>query len=83
MYLLHLHVLLLASTWPVLDLSCICTPNTAYIYMCITFDVCCRPDYISPLEDLAFDMYQDPEVAGIIRKLERKKQSAVMSESAV
>ncbi|XP_064642037.1 centrosomal protein of 104 kDa-like isoform X2 [Lineus longissimus] len=39
-----------------------------------------RPDYISPLDDLAFDMYQDPEVAQIIRKLERKKQEAVLQE---
>ncbi len=39
-----------------------------------------RPDYISPLDDLAFDMYQDPEVAQIIRKLERKKQEAVMRQ---
>ncbi|XP_013412883.1 centrosomal protein of 104 kDa isoform X2 [Lingula anatina] len=39
-----------------------------------------KPDYISPLDDLAFDMYQDPEVAQIIRKLERKKQEAVLEE---
>ncbi len=39
-----------------------------------------RPDYISPLDDLAFDMYQDPEVAQIIRKLEKHKQEAVMRE---
>ncbi|CAD5115537.1 DgyrCDS4504 [Dimorphilus gyrociliatus] len=39
-----------------------------------------RPDYISPLEDLAFDMYQDPEIAQIIRKLEVKKQAAVLNE---
>ena len=39
-----------------------------------------RPDYISPLDDLAFDMYQDPEVAQIIRKLEKKKQEAVLRE---
>ena len=39
-----------------------------------------RPDYISPLDDLAFDMYQDPEVAQIIRKLEKKKQDAVLGE---
>ncbi|XP_050411830.1 centrosomal protein of 104 kDa isoform X3 [Patella vulgata] len=38
------------------------------------------PDYISPLDDLAFDMYQDPEIAQIIRKLERKKQEAVLQE---
>ena len=39
---------------------------------------CIRPDYISPLDDLAFDMYQDPEIAHILRKLERKKQEAVL-----
>jgi len=33
---------------------------------------------ISPLDDLAFDMYQDPEVAQIIRKLETKKQEAAL-----
>ena len=37
-----------------------------------------RPDFISPLDDLAFDMYQDPEVGQIIRKLEQKKQEAVL-----
>lgn len=41
-----------------------------------------RPDFISPLEDLAFDMYQDPEIAQIIRKLEVKKQAAVLSMHA-
>ena len=44
------------------------------------FVLCNSPDYISPLDDLAFDMYQDPEVAQIIRKLERKKQEAVVCE---
>ncbi|KAL8583520.1 hypothetical protein ACOMHN_054836 [Nucella lapillus] len=39
-----------------------------------------KPDYISPMDDLAFDMYQDPEIAQIIRKLERKKQEAVLQE---
>lgn len=39
-----------------------------------------RPDYISPLDDLAFDMYQDPEIAQIIRKLEKKKQESVLQE---
>ncbi|XP_029648707.2 centrosomal protein of 104 kDa-like [Octopus sinensis] len=39
-----------------------------------------RPDYISPLDDLAFDMYQDPGVAQLIRKLEKKKQEAVLQE---
>ncbi|XP_018083433.1 centrosomal protein of 104 kDa isoform X4 [Xenopus laevis] len=37
-------------------------------------------DSISPLDDLAFDMYQDPEVAQIIRKLDEKKQEAVRHE---
>lgn len=32
---------------------------------------------ISPLDDLAFDMYQDPEVAHIIRVLDQKKQEMV------
>ncbi|RUS82487.1 hypothetical protein EGW08_009750, partial [Elysia chlorotica] len=39
-----------------------------------------KPDFISPLDDLAFDMYQDPEIAQIIRRLERKKQEAVLEE---
>ena len=36
--------------------------------------------YISPLDDLSFDMYQDPETAQLIRKLEEKKRSAVLEE---
>ena len=39
-----------------------------------------RPDYISPLDDLAFDMYQDPETAQVIRQLEKRKKVAVFSE---
>ncbi|XP_044134196.1 centrosomal protein of 104 kDa [Bufo gargarizans] len=39
-----------------------------------------KHDTISPLDDLAFDMYQDPEVAQIIRKLDEKKQEAVHHE---
>nr|XP_005167010.1 centrosomal protein of 104 kDa isoform X1 [Danio rerio] len=35
---------------------------------------------ISPLDDLAFDMYQDPEVAHIIRLLDQKKQVMVREE---
>ena len=35
---------------------------------------------ISPFDDLAFDMYQDPEVAHIIRLLDRKKQDMVRQE---
>lgn len=38
---------------------------------------------ISPLDDLAFDMYQDPEVAQIIRKLEKKKQEAALRKLSV
>ncbi|XP_066463391.1 centrosomal protein of 104 kDa isoform X2 [Eleutherodactylus coqui] len=40
-----------------------------------------KPDAISALDDLAFDMYQDPEVAQIIRKLDEKKQEAVHHEN--
>ncbi|XP_053941925.1 centrosomal protein of 104 kDa [Cuculus canorus] len=39
-----------------------------------------KPDCISPLDDLAFDMYQDPEVAQIIRRLDEKKRTAVRDE---
>ncbi|NXT68626.1 CE104 protein, partial [Chaetops frenatus] len=39
-----------------------------------------KRDSISPLDDLAFDMYQDPEVAQIIRKLDEKKREAVCLE---
>uniref|UniRef100_A0A668AVZ9 Centrosomal protein of 104 kDa n=1 Tax=Myripristis murdjan TaxID=586833 RepID=A0A668AVZ9_9TELE len=35
---------------------------------------------ISPLDDLAFDMYQDPEVAHIIRLLDQRKQDMVRQE---
>ncbi|XP_063720307.1 centrosomal protein of 104 kDa-like isoform X2 [Symsagittifera roscoffensis] len=38
------------------------------------------PDYVSPLDDLAFDMYQDPEVARIIRKLDKRKTQAISEE---
>ncbi|XP_042687699.1 centrosomal protein of 104 kDa isoform X4 [Centrocercus urophasianus] len=39
-----------------------------------------KSDSISPLDDLAFDMYQDPEVAQIIRRLDEKKHDAVHQE---
>lgn len=32
------------------------------------------------MDDLAFDMYQDPEVACIIRQLDQKKQDMVHQE---
>ncbi|XP_068607366.1 centrosomal protein of 104 kDa [Brachionichthys hirsutus] len=35
---------------------------------------------ISPLDDLAFDMYQDPEVAHIIHLLDQRKQDMVRQE---
>ncbi|XP_072305435.1 centrosomal protein of 104 kDa [Eucyclogobius newberryi] len=35
---------------------------------------------ISPLDDLAFDMYQDPEVAQLIRLLDQRKQQMVHQE---
>ncbi|XP_036068534.1 centrosomal protein of 104 kDa-like [Oryzias melastigma] len=38
----------------------------------------CEP--MSPLDDLAFDMYQDPEVAYIIQILDQKKQDVVHQE---
>ncbi|XP_056240342.1 centrosomal protein of 104 kDa isoform X1 [Seriola aureovittata] len=37
-------------------------------------------ELFSPLDDLAFDMYQDPEVAHIIRLLDQKKQDMVRLE---
>ncbi|XP_054993749.1 centrosomal protein of 104 kDa [Sorex araneus] len=39
-----------------------------------------KSDYISPLDDLAFDMYQDPEVAQLIRRLDERKRAAVREE---
>ena len=37
-----------------------------------------RPDYVSPLDDLAFAMYQDPEISQIIRALDKKKTEFVI-----
>lgn len=37
------------------------------------------PEYTSPYDDLAFDMYVDTEVAKIIREMEIKKHIAVIS----
>jgi heme-binding NEAT domain protein len=37
-----------------------------------------NPKYTSPYDDLAFEMYVDPEVARIIRNMEAKKQQAVI-----
>lgn len=38
------------------------------------------PEYTSPYDDLAFDMYVDTEVAKIIRDMEIKKHTAVISK---
>lgn len=40
-----------------------------------------NPDYISPMDDLAFDLYQDPEVAQIIRRLDARKSECVKEEN--
>ncbi|CAF3616574.1 unnamed protein product [Adineta steineri] len=39
-----------------------------------------RSDQISIIDDLAFAMYQDPEIAAIIKNLDRKKQECVRDE---
>lgn len=39
-----------------------------------------KSDSISPFDDLAFEMYQDPEVAHIIRLMDQKKQDMVRQE---
>uniref|UniRef100_A0A3B3E3A2 Centrosomal protein of 104 kDa n=1 Tax=Oryzias melastigma TaxID=30732 RepID=A0A3B3E3A2_ORYME len=45
---------------------------------CSLLSSVCEP--MSPLDDLAFDMYQDPEVAYIIQILDQKKQDVVHQE---
>ncbi|CAF2644496.1 unnamed protein product [Rotaria sp. Silwood2] len=40
-----------------------------------------RSDQISIVDDLAFAMYQDPEIAAIIKNLDRKKQEYVHDEN--
>lgn len=34
-------------------------------------------DHVSSIDDVAFDLYQDPEVARLIRQLDQKKQSVI------
>uniref|UniRef100_A0A3Q3QHB0 Centrosomal protein of 104 kDa n=1 Tax=Monopterus albus TaxID=43700 RepID=A0A3Q3QHB0_MONAL len=46
----------------------------------VSGDVGLKCESIAPLDDLAFDMYQDPEVAHIIRLLDQKKQDMVQQE---
>lgn len=36
--------------------------------------------YVSPYDDLSFDMYQDPETAQLIRKLDERKHDAIIEE---
>lgn len=53
------------------------------LQMFVVFVSCLAPskcEFFSPLDDLAFDMYQDPEVAHIIRLLDQKKQDMVRQE---
>lgn len=38
------------------------------------------PEYYSPYDDLAFEMYVDIDIAKIIRDMEYKKHLAVMSK---
>ncbi len=52
----------------------------------IGFFFCCysqRSEQISIVDDLAFAMYQDPEIAGIIKNLDRKKQEYVYGKSNI
>ncbi|XP_028393886.1 centrosomal protein of 104 kDa-like [Dendronephthya gigantea] len=42
-----------------------------------------KPDHISPLDDIAFAMYQDPQTAEIIRDLEQKKKDAIKEDEFV
>lgn len=73
----HLELYLLLLNLSLLSCIMFVTNWMLHILMCLF----CRPDFISPLDDLAFDMYQDPEIAGIIRKLEKKKQEAVLRKT--
>lgn len=48
------------------------------LFICdFQFSALSKCESISPLDDLAFDMYQDPEVAHIIRLLDQKKQDTL------
>lgn len=48
------------------------------LFICVfQFSALSKCESISPLDDLAFDMYQDPEVAHIIRLLDQKKQDTL------
>ncbi|MEQ2217866.1 hypothetical protein XENOCAPTIV_024942 [Xenoophorus captivus] len=47
----------------------------------VTITIISKSSSISQFDDLAFDMYQDPEVAHIIRLLDQKKQDVVQQEN--
>lgn len=42
-------------------------------------DLINNPDYTSPYDDLAFEMYVDVDIAKVIREMENKKHLAVIS----
>lgn len=46
-------------------------------------DILNDPDYVSLYDDLAFEMYVDNDVAKIIREMEYKKHTAVISETFI
>ncbi len=58
--------------------------SSVFLSCCLLLSSCRLSSYkcdsISPLDDLAFDMYQDPEVAHIIRLLDQKKLDMVREE---
>ncbi|KPP69512.1 centrosomal protein of 104 kDa-like, partial [Scleropages formosus] len=63
--------------------GCAALPGSPIPHRVIHGVLCTSPRQhtpISPLDDLAFDMYQDPEVAHIIRRLHHKKQECVRQE---
>lgn len=53
------------------------SPAKTQPFICLSISAPSKCESISPLDDLAFDMYQDPEVAHIIRLLDQKKQDAL------
>lgn len=52
-------------------------PSKIQLFISVSISAPSKCESISPLDDLAFDMYQDPEVAHIIRHLDRKKQDTL------
>lgn len=56
------------------NISC---PEWVLWHSVTILDCFSRNEEISPMDDLAFDMYVDGEVAQILRKLEQKKRDAI------